>query len=121
MNKINIVYFVRKILYIMLLEYYNVNWIYFLQKIGTHIKIFSKCAPQSTDRIIQIIGESAKCIETIREIVGLIKQVSFMLTLSRINSFIHSKWVFVKFNTIFYSAMLPFFLPADCYNNELLQ
>ncbi|XP_023017237.1 heterogeneous nuclear ribonucleoprotein K isoform X2 [Leptinotarsa decemlineata] len=43
-------------------------------KTGARIKIFSNLAPQSTDRVIQIIGEPAKCIDTIREILTLIKQ-----------------------------------------------
>lgn len=42
-------------------------------KTGARIKIFSNYAPQSTDRIIQIIGEPMKCIETIREIISLVK------------------------------------------------
>ena len=42
-------------------------------KTGARIKIFSNCAPQSTDRVIQIIGQSSKCIDTIREILTLIK------------------------------------------------
>ncbi|KAL1513650.1 hypothetical protein ABEB36_003036 [Hypothenemus hampei] len=44
------------------------------EKIGTRIKIFSNPAPQSTDRVIQIIGEPAKCIDTLREVLTLIKQ-----------------------------------------------
>ncbi|XP_044736421.1 heterogeneous nuclear ribonucleoprotein K isoform X2 [Chrysoperla carnea] len=42
-------------------------------KCGARIKIFSNCAPQSTDRIIQIVGQPDKCIDSIREIVTLIK------------------------------------------------
>ncbi|KAK9695720.1 KH domain [Popillia japonica] len=42
-------------------------------KTGARIKIFSNWAPQSTDRIIQIVGEPAKCIDTIREVITLIK------------------------------------------------
>ncbi|KAF5301364.1 hypothetical protein FQA39_LY10762 [Lamprigera yunnana] len=42
-------------------------------KTGARIKIFSNCAPQSTDRVIQIIGQPNKCIDTIREILTLIK------------------------------------------------
>lgn len=42
-------------------------------KIGTRIKIFSNVAPESTDRVIQIIGEPAKCIDTLREVLTLIK------------------------------------------------
>ncbi|XP_050306478.1 heterogeneous nuclear ribonucleoprotein K homolog isoform X2 [Anthonomus grandis grandis] len=44
------------------------------EKLGTKIKIFSNPAPQSTDRVIQIIGEAAKCIDTLREVLTLIKQ-----------------------------------------------
>ncbi|XP_030760141.1 LOW QUALITY PROTEIN: heterogeneous nuclear ribonucleoprotein K-like [Sitophilus oryzae] len=43
------------------------------EKLGTKIKIFSNVAPQSTDRVIQIIGEPAKCIDTLREVLTLIK------------------------------------------------
>lgn len=43
------------------------------EKIGTRIKIFSNVAPESTDRVIQIIGEPAKCIDTLREVLTLIK------------------------------------------------
>lgn len=43
-------------------------------KTGSRIKIFSNTAPQSTDRIIQIIGKPDTCIEGIREVVTLIKQ-----------------------------------------------
>lgn len=50
--------------------------IIFFQKTGARIKIFSNCAPQSTDRIIQIVGKPSKCIDSIREIVTLIKTVS---------------------------------------------
>ncbi|RZB38989.1 hypothetical protein BDFB_004221 [Asbolus verrucosus] len=42
-------------------------------KTGARIKIFSNLAPQSTDRIIQIIGEPSKCVDSIREIITLIK------------------------------------------------
>lgn len=44
------------------------------EKTGARIKIFSNLAPQSTDRIIQIIGEPDKCVDTIREVLTLIKQ-----------------------------------------------
>ncbi|XP_063907998.1 heterogeneous nuclear ribonucleoprotein K isoform X2 [Zophobas morio] len=43
------------------------------EKTGARIKIFSNLAPQSTDRIIQIVGEPTKCIDSIREIITLIK------------------------------------------------
>ncbi|KAJ8944962.1 hypothetical protein NQ318_013110, partial [Aromia moschata] len=44
------------------------------QKTGARIKIFSNLALQSTDRVIQIIGQPDKCVDTIREILTLIKQ-----------------------------------------------
>ncbi|KAJ8966832.1 hypothetical protein NQ314_003280 [Rhamnusium bicolor] len=50
------------------------TWAHLPCKTGARIKIFSNPAPQSTDRIIQIIGEPAKCVDTIREILTLIKQ-----------------------------------------------
>ncbi|ERL88635.1 hypothetical protein D910_06020 [Dendroctonus ponderosae] len=52
------------------------------EKIGTRIKIFSNPAPQSSDRVIQIIGEPAKCIDTLREVLTLIKQVSYSLIIN---------------------------------------
>ncbi|XP_055690843.1 heterogeneous nuclear ribonucleoprotein K isoform X2 [Lutzomyia longipalpis] len=42
-------------------------------KIGSRIKIFSNLAPQSTDRIVQILGKPDHCIDSIKEIVGLLK------------------------------------------------
>lgn len=44
------------------------------EKTGARIKIYANMAPQSTDRVIQITGEPAKCIDTIREVLTLIKQ-----------------------------------------------
>lgn len=55
---------------------FNSDGVFYLQKIGTKIKIFSNCAPQSTDRVIQIVGEPDKCVETIREIITIVKSVS---------------------------------------------
>lgn len=49
-----------------------------LQKIGCRLKIFSNIAPQSTDRIAQIIGKEEQCITTLVEIVELIKTVSII-------------------------------------------
>ncbi|XP_017778173.1 PREDICTED: heterogeneous nuclear ribonucleoprotein K isoform X2 [Nicrophorus vespilloides] len=40
---------------------------------GARIKIFTNCAPQSTDRIIQINGQDFQCINAISEIIKLIK------------------------------------------------
>jgi len=42
-------------------------------KIGCRLKIFSNIAPQSTDRIAQIIGKEEQCIECLIEIVDLLK------------------------------------------------
>ncbi|XP_059615026.1 heterogeneous nuclear ribonucleoprotein K isoform X2 [Phlebotomus argentipes] len=42
-------------------------------KIGSRIKIFSNLAPQSTDRIVQILGKPDHCIDSIKEIVNLVK------------------------------------------------
>lgn len=44
-----------------------------MQKIGSRIKIFSNVAPQSTDRVIQILGKPEHCIASIQEIVSLVK------------------------------------------------
>ncbi|XP_057660814.1 heterogeneous nuclear ribonucleoprotein K isoform X2 [Diorhabda carinulata] len=44
------------------------------EKTGARIKIYANLAPQSTDRVVKITGEPAKCIETIREVLTLIKQ-----------------------------------------------
>lgn len=43
------------------------------QKIGCRLKIFSNIAPQSTDRIAQVIGKEQQCIDTLVEIIDLIK------------------------------------------------
>jgi heterogeneous nuclear ribonucleoprotein K len=42
-------------------------------KIGCRLKIFSNIAPQSTDRIAQIIGKEDQCIECLVDIVDLLK------------------------------------------------
>jgi heterogeneous nuclear ribonucleoprotein K len=47
-----------------------------LQKIGCRLKIFSNIAPQSTDRVAQIIGKEEQCIECLIEIMDLIKTVN---------------------------------------------
>lgn len=44
-----------------------------LQKIGCRLKIFSNIAPQSTDRVAQVVGKEDQCIETLVEIIDLIK------------------------------------------------
>lgn len=43
------------------------------EKTGARIKIFSNCCPQSTERICQISGRPNTCIDSIREIMELIK------------------------------------------------
>ncbi|XP_067001909.1 heterogeneous nuclear ribonucleoprotein K [Anabrus simplex] len=43
------------------------------EKTGARIKIFSNCCPQSTDRVCQISGRPNTCIDSIREIMELLK------------------------------------------------
>lgn len=44
-------------------------------KIGCRIlKVFSKPAPQSTDRIVQIVGKSDQCIEAVRDVITLTRE-----------------------------------------------
>nr|CAD7457852.1 unnamed protein product [Timema tahoe] len=43
------------------------------EKTGARIKIFSNCCPQSTDRVCQISGRPSTCVDSIKEIVELIK------------------------------------------------
>ncbi|XP_026463370.1 heterogeneous nuclear ribonucleoprotein K isoform X2 [Ctenocephalides felis] len=40
---------------------------------GARIKIFSNTAPQSTDRIVQMVGRSNTIVDAIREIITLVK------------------------------------------------
>ncbi|XP_070507261.1 heterogeneous nuclear ribonucleoprotein K-like isoform X2 [Chironomus tepperi] len=42
-------------------------------RIGCRLKIFSNIAPQSTDRIAQIVGREDQCIDCLTEIMDLIK------------------------------------------------
>lgn len=42
-------------------------------QIGCRLKIFSNIAPQSTDRIAQVIGTEEQCLTALNEIIGLIK------------------------------------------------
>lgn len=42
-------------------------------KIGCGLKIYSNIAPQSTDRIVQIIGKEDQCMECLNEVMDLIK------------------------------------------------
>lgn len=39
------------------------------------MKVFSNQCPQSSDRVVQCIGKAEQCIESVREILGLIKDV----------------------------------------------
>jgi heterogeneous nuclear ribonucleoprotein K len=50
-----------------------------MQRIGCRLKIFSNIAPQSTDRVAQIIGKEEQCIECLMEIMDLIKTVCILL------------------------------------------
>lgn len=43
-------------------------------KIGARLKIFSNVAPQSTDRVVQILGKPDLAIESIKEVCELVKQ-----------------------------------------------
>lgn len=49
------------------------NFLFYLQKIGCRLKIFSNIAPQSTDRVAQVIGKEEQCVESLLEIIDLIK------------------------------------------------
>ncbi|KAK7867670.1 hypothetical protein R5R35_011551 [Gryllus longicercus] len=43
------------------------------EKTGARIKLFSKCCPQSTDRVCLVSGRPSACIETLKEILDLLK------------------------------------------------
>lgn len=43
------------------------------EKTGCRLKIFSEHTPQSTDRVIQIVGSENQCIQTLLEIYDLIR------------------------------------------------
>ncbi|XP_020708903.2 heterogeneous nuclear ribonucleoprotein K isoform X2 [Athalia rosae] len=43
------------------------------EKTGARIKIYSNCCPQSTDRLVSICGKPSTCVDSIREIISLIK------------------------------------------------
>lgn len=77
----------------------------FLQKIGTRIKIFSNPAPQSTDRVIQIIGEPSKCIDTLREVLSLIKQVNFPVFFFML---LRPSFAYLKFQSPIKGAVNPY-------------
>lgn len=55
-----------------------------LQKTGARIKIFSNCCPQSTDRVCQISGRTSTCVDSIREIMELIKTVSILIQINSV-------------------------------------
>ncbi|XP_058457526.1 heterogeneous nuclear ribonucleoprotein K-like isoform X3 [Malaya genurostris] len=42
-------------------------------EIGCRLKIFSNIAPQSTDRIAQVVGSEEQCLRALNEIIALIK------------------------------------------------
>lgn len=42
-------------------------------QIGCRLKIFSNIAPQSTDRIAQVVGTEDQCLKALNDIIGLIK------------------------------------------------
>lgn len=42
-------------------------------QIGCRLKIFSNIAPQSTDRIAQVVGTEDQCLQALNDIIGLIK------------------------------------------------
>lgn len=42
-------------------------------QIGCRLKIFSNIAPQSTDRIAQVVGTEEQCLKSLNEIISLIK------------------------------------------------
>lgn len=42
-------------------------------QIGCRLKIFSNIAPQSTDRIAQVIGSEEQCLTALNDIIGLIQ------------------------------------------------
>ncbi|XP_055628652.1 heterogeneous nuclear ribonucleoprotein K [Toxorhynchites rutilus septentrionalis] len=42
-------------------------------QIGCRLKIFSNIAPQSTDRVAQVVGSEEQCLTALNEIIGLIK------------------------------------------------
>ncbi|XP_063225318.1 heterogeneous nuclear ribonucleoprotein K-like isoform X2 [Bacillus rossius redtenbacheri] len=43
------------------------------EKTGARIKIFSNCCPQSTDRVCQISGRPNTCVDSLKEIIELVK------------------------------------------------
>lgn len=47
------------------------------QSTGTRITVYSVCCPRSTDRIVQILGKPSDCVECIKQIIALVKEVRF--------------------------------------------
>jgi len=51
-----------------------------LKKIGCRIlKVFSSVAPQSTDRVVQIVGKQTQVVDAVREVVSLTREVNFTI------------------------------------------
>lgn len=53
-----------------------------LQDTGAHIKVYTECAPVSTERVVQINGSPkiiVRCIEAILEITEAVSTAVFML------------------------------------------
>lgn len=46
-----------------------------LQKTGARLKIFSNPAPQSTERVVQLVGKPEAVAAGIKEVLDLIRQV----------------------------------------------
>lgn len=46
-------------------------------RIGCGLKVFSNCCPQSTDRIVQIVGKEQQCMECLNEILNMFKTVGY--------------------------------------------
>lgn len=47
----------------------------FLQKTGARLKIFSNPAPQSTERVVQLVGKADAVAAGVKEVLDLIRQV----------------------------------------------
>lgn len=47
-----------------------------MQKVGCRIlKVFSNLCPQSSDRVVQCVGKAEQCLDSIRDILLLVKEV----------------------------------------------
>lgn len=53
------------------------NFFYLFQKTGSRIKIYTSCCPMSTDRVVQITGKPNTCSDCVREVLDLLKTVSW--------------------------------------------